>query len=583
MRHTNYLLMTPIVLALAFLLGFFTLLSAAAGAATSLKAEDRYEPIAITYWHHNTGDREEYLNELIAEFNTTNPYSITVVGEYAGSYGEINDKVIDGLQNNGVLPNVVVAYPNSFADFARYGGVRFLDDYLNDPIVGITDTADFYPGVLDYYRLGEYGDQLAGIQNGRSIEVMYYNADLLASQGLTVPVTWDAFATANISITSATISGTIVGTDASRFATWLWSRGGELLSDDLNTARFAEQPGIDSLAFFQQLINDSYARLPLWAYEEIEAFGEGRVGFTFASSAGIPYYRAAMDNGANDAWGVTHAPSLPGKEVVDSYGAGQGILHDTEIADRASWLFIKWLAEREQTARWAAVSGYFPVRFSATTHISMTEKLAEDPQYAQAYDLLPLGRNEPGIRGYDAIRGVINDAGTDILQNGATVTVTLQIAADEADIILATSGPDSAMIPPSGGTLAYSNTQGVSATVQFPAGALMVTETVSYVPLDDLPTDGLAFALVPNLTFSRPVTITIHYRDEDVAGMNENSLKLYGYDWSSNSWTTANPCGGYWRSPETNLLQAAVCHFSDYGMMDWPYEVFLPVVLNAVE
>jgi hypothetical protein len=48
---------------------------------------------------------------------------------------------------------------------------------------------------------------------------------------------------------------------------------------------------------------------------------------------------------------------------------------------------------------------------------------------------------------------------------------------------------------------------------------------------------------VPNLTF-KPVTITIHYRPEDVVGMNEEALKLYGYNWSSGSWIEAEPCGG---------------------------------------
>ena len=153
----------------------------------------------------------------------------------------------------------------------------------------------------------------------------------------------------------------------------------------------------------------------------------------------------------------------------------------------------------------------------------------------------------------------------------------LQTAADEADIILATSGPDSAVIPPTGGTLIYTNTQGLSATVQFPAGALVVTETVSYVPLDDMPTDGLAFALVPNLTFDQPVTITLRYRDEDITGMDENNLMLYNFDWSTNSWVSANPCGGYYRHPADNILEAAVCHFSDYGMMDWLNKIFLPM------
>jgi hypothetical protein len=290
-----------------------------------------------------------------------------------------------------------------------------------------------------------------------------------------------------------------------------------------------------------------------------------------------------MESGANHAWGVTRVPAVPGHEVVDSYGGGLGILHESEETDLAAWRFIRWLTEPEQTARWAARSGYFPVRISAGTHPSVTQKLAEDPQYAQAYALLPLGRGEPGVRGYNDIRGILNDAMTEILQNGADVNETLRAAADEADAILAASGPDSAIIPPGGGTLVYTNTQYLSATVEFPAGALATTQTVSYVPLDDLPTDGLAFALVPNMTFSRPVTITIYYRDEDVAGMDETRLKLYNYDWSSGSWIEADPCGGYVTDTVNNILQAAVCHFSDYAMMDWPYGVSLYVAITGTD
>ena len=581
MKRSTVRLATFMFVCMTWLWVLMVLLTASTqAAAPTTPLRDLGDPITITYWYQHTGDRETFMQQMIAEFNATNQYSITVQGEYAGSYDEIHNKVITGLQDSGPLPNVVVAYPSSFADFARYGRVRFLDDYLDDPVIGITNTADFHPGVLDYYRLAEYGNQLAGLQHGRSIEVMYYNAALLTGVGITVPTTWDAFETACISITTGTVSGTIPTTDASRFATWLWSRGGELLSDDVNHARFDEQPGIDSLLIFQNLINDGYAHLPYWRYQEQEAFGNGQVGFTFGSSSGIPYYRAAMEGGADDAWGVTRVPAVPGNEVVDSYGGGLGVLHEGEDKDRAAWLFIRWLTERDQTARWAAMSGYFPVRISAGTHPSMTQKLADDPQYTQAYALLPLGRGEPGIRGYNDIRRMLGDAMTEILQNGAVVTNTLQATADEADAVLADSGPDFAVIPPSGGTLMYTNTQYLSATVEFPAGALVATETVAYVPLDDLPSDGLAFALVPNLTFSVPVTITIHYRDTDVEGMDEGDLKLYNYDWPNHSWVEANPCGGYVTDPVNNILHAIVCHFTDYALMDWPYTVYLPLTLR---
>jgi ABC-type glycerol-3-phosphate transport system substrate-binding protein len=582
MKRTVLGLVIPFLLVVTVLVCLLVLTHAPARALPPAAApDDLGDPVTVVFWHSYTGDRELHMQALIDEFNATNPYNITVASEYAGSWIQLRDSVLLGLQEGGTLPNLIMGYPTLLAEFARHGAVRFLDSYLNDPALGITDTADLQPGVLDYYRLIQYGNQLAGLQYGIAIEAMYYNADLLAGAGLTVPQTWDAFETACISLTTETVSGTIPGIDASRFATWLWSRGGRLLSVDGSQARFHEQPGIDSLLTFQQLVQSGYARLPQEQYEDISAFGNGQVAMVFASTSSIPYLRTAMDQGAGDAWGASRIPAMPGHEVVNSYGAGVGIIHHDDDADRGAWLFIRWLVEREQTARWAAASGYFPVRISAETHISMTQKLADDPQYAQAYAQLSLSRSEPGVRGYDTVRGLLKAAMIDTLANGTDVTGTLQSAAADVDAFLAKSAPESTPIPPEGGTLVYTGTGEYSATVEFPAGSVAVTETVTYVPLDDLPSDGLAFALVPNLTFSEPVTITLHYGDSDVQGMDETELKLYLFDWAIHSWVDADPCGGYLRDPLNNILQAMVCHFSDYALDDRPFKIHLPVAVRS--
>lgn len=91
---------------------------------------DLGDAVTILFWRSHGGERGELMQRMIDEFNAANPYSITVQGAYAGSYGEIYDKVVRGLQGGGPLPNAVVGYPNQLADYARYGGVRFLDDYL---------------------------------------------------------------------------------------------------------------------------------------------------------------------------------------------------------------------------------------------------------------------------------------------------------------------------------------------------------------------------------------------------------------------------------------------------------------------
>ena len=42
----------------------------------------------VVFWHQHTRDRETALNEIVADFNATNEYGITVVAEYQGGYGD---------------------------------------------------------------------------------------------------------------------------------------------------------------------------------------------------------------------------------------------------------------------------------------------------------------------------------------------------------------------------------------------------------------------------------------------------------------------------------------------------------------
>jgi ABC-type glycerol-3-phosphate transport system substrate-binding protein len=566
-------------------LGLSASLSAGAGAALPGSA-DR-EPVALVFWHIYAGASATALDQLVAEFNATNTYSITVQATRAeASYNALSAKVVDAIRDAETLPNLVLAYPNAVASFARYGAVRFLDDFLAEPDLGI-DAGDFEPGILDNYRLADYGGRMAGLQYGRSIEVMYYNADLLASRGLTVPQTWDAYRTAVVSLTTATISGTLLRQDASTFAGWLWSRGGDVLAADGRHSRFGEPPGLESLLFFRELVQGGYARYAAVTNEEIGVWGRGQVGFVSASSTGIPYYRMAMDQGAKHAWGVARMPAIPGHEAVNSYGAGAAILRHSETEDLAAWRFLRWLAEPAQTARWAAAASYFPVRISAGGHPSMVAKLAGDPQYAQAYALLPLGRTEPGVRGYDAVRTIISTMSYDVIEKGQDAATALSAAVSQADAVLADSAGVSAQVGPAGGALALTNARGSTITLTFPPAALPETRTVTCVPINDLPTagldardDALGFALLPDLTFKEPVTLVVRYSDAQIAGMDESALRLYLYDWPAARWHDAAPCGGYSADPANNTLQAELCHFSDYALLSRPLRVYLPLVLR---
>jgi len=89
-----------------------------------------------------------------------------------------------------------------------------------------------------------------------------------------------------------------------------------------------------------------------------------------------------------------------------------------------------------------------------------------------------------------------------------------------------------------------------------------------------------AIRLEPNVSVSNPMTITIEYEDEDVAGIDESTLTLY--TWNGSQWVDAEPCGGYIRDLYNNILKIIICHFSDYVLLgERQYTIYLPIILKA--
>ncbi len=155
-------------------------------------------------------------------------------------------------------------------------------------------------------------------------------------------------------------------------------------------------------------------------------------------------------------------------------------------------------------------------------------------------------------------------------ENGADHAV---IAAQHPDAVIITVTPED------GGTLIAVDDQGYTTTVEIPAGAVTDTLTLILTPLDG-PTHptvpflfaGHAFLLEiykgpyvqPGYVFKEPISITLHYSDEDVAGLDEAVLALYV--WTGGTWEDA-ACNGYERHPAENWLAVEICHLSQFALL----------------
>jgi len=133
---------------------------------------------------------------------------------------------------------------------------------------------------------------------------------------------------------------------------------------------------------------------------------------------------------------------------------------------------------------------------------------------------------------------------------------------------------------------------GLTTTVEIPSQAVTETVSLKYTALATAQGSPASFAfagsafdldayqgetLLAGFAFSQPVTITLHYDETDLGGVDEETLVL-DY-WDGDAWVDA-ACGAYDRHPADDWLAAPICHLSRFALFGERREVYLPLVLR---
>jgi len=249
---------------------------------------------------------------------------------------------------------------------------------------------------------------------------MYTNEDVLKAAGVAVPKTWQEWEQAVQKATKKDANGKTTqygyaGTsDASYFNAMVLSRGGKIMSDYNKTVAWDGKEGLETLQMLKRLYDGGYAYTPT-NFDWQNDFAQNKLAFTFASTSSRPFIAAAMKTPV--AWNVAAPPG--GKTVM--FGANVAIFKSTPQKQLASWLFIKWFSEQDNTADWATKSYYMPVRKSAANNEALkTYWSSKDPQGKQAYDTIGASIPEPNVRGQQDIRDVITNMYVSVMTGKAT-------------------------------------------------------------------------------------------------------------------------------------------------------------------
>ncbi|MEN6478993.1 MAG: extracellular solute-binding protein [Anaerolineales bacterium] len=392
------------------------------------------EPVNLIFWHNQAPDsfRGKLLDQIIADFEAKYP-EIHVIATYQGDYTELYKKLVAAI-SAGNTPDLAVSYPSMVSDYLKAGVVQELDPYIEDPDIGLTteDMSDIYPGYLAEGRFPAYDNKYYTFPFAKSAEGMWYNLDLLKQVGYDAPPkTWEEFEEMCLAVHDQTGKiGYAYYENASTFDAWLYSRGVSRVNEDQTEAIFNSPEAVEQLAMMKRLIDAGAAVKPEGSYADQAEFAKGNVAFTFGSTSGTYYYQQAIQESGNlvKEYGHTLPPQAdPENPGTVLYGGSLVMFKTTENQQKAAWLFMKFFASTEQTAKWGSISGYMPVRASASALLK--DYFAENPIVKQQVEeIMPAARPGPSVAGEQEMRTYVEEAMTKVFEGIADP----QTALDEA-------------------------------------------------------------------------------------------------------------------------------------------------------
>ncbi len=373
--------------------------------------------VEVTYWHNRPQADQDLLQSMLDEFNRSNPYGVVAHAEIGGAaYSDVYNKVNAAIQA-GQPPEMSVAYQNQAAFYRAQGAVVDLNPFLKSSKYGLSpdDLKDYFQAFLDSDQNPQFSGERLGFPTQRSMDVLYYNADLLKQAGVdTAPRDWKTWEDAACKASTGQNSGWAVQHDASTFAAIIFGHGGQILADDGRTYVFNSPAGVESLAMMQRMFKNKCAvEVPTSERNgEQNRFGAGTAMFTLGSSSGLPFYQQAVAGGGKFNWSIDMPPDN-GKPAINLYGASVSVYKTTPEKELAAWLVLKYLGEKAQTTNWATHTGYLPVRQSAKQDVITAFK--NDPKwgsvadsYAKLFDFAQYAKIESPVAGYDPVRELID-------------------------------------------------------------------------------------------------------------------------------------------------------------------------------
>lgn len=344
------------------------------------------EPITVELWHtFGSGEQAAYMQRAIDEFNATNEYGITVIGNYIGGYVALRTSLSIAIAAGenpqmavlGMSP--ILASNHVLADMTPYAERDHFD---------VSNLFDEMKGTM-YYE-----DAMVSLPFLRSSILFCYNVDMWKGAGFDQPPTTVAEMETQCAAVARKygVKGFGMLIDPSYYQEALiQSLGGQGIVDKDTTSASCLDDGtmLKMLTDWRRWINEGWCYKPSVtnaSNEMQQMLYTGKLASGLYSSGVLSaLVKYSQEAGINI--GATIMPGYDGPRAC-SGGGDISIIskNNSQQQIAACWEFIKFLFTDEQVVKRHIETGYLPTTESSIGNAALQAFWAENPIYSIAYE-----------------------------------------------------------------------------------------------------------------------------------------------------------------------------------------------------
>ena len=356
---------------------------------------------------------EDAIKARIPEFEKQSGITVKVVD---APYDDAHQKMLLSFQaKQGAYD--VVQFDNPFlAPFASQNALTDMDQYTSKSTA--YDISDFVKPLQEYNK---YDGKAVALNLSTEPFILWYRKDIYDKLKLTVPTTWEQYASNAKAIQDSGLgSGQIIANNSSVNSWWwlqlLWSHGGDL-QDASGKVTVNTPQAVQATDYMKSLLAVSpKSAITATGDDATTLFSTSDVGQMINYSGYYPVVTDPKSSKVIDKFATAVIP-VGTQNITELTGWNIGIPADSKAKDTA-WQFLEFLLGKDNTPKLMDAGAAAIGRTSIVTNTAITDK---QPYIALLGPAAESGRRLPALTNWGQVSNEIGVAIQDIL-TGKTST-----------------------------------------------------------------------------------------------------------------------------------------------------------------